>query len=77
MTIVVYFDQHFGNKTLDQRLGANSIKPILFSIFLQICYLLRFFSFLAQKALKMTIMTSVWGAQHPNASQNIQQTILL
>ena len=27
--------------------------------------------------LKMTISTSVWGAQHPNAGQNIQHLILL
>ena len=34
---------------------------------------LHFFSFLAQKMLKMTISTSVWGVQHPNAGRNIQQ----
>ena len=28
---------------------------------------------LAQKMLKMTISTSVWGAQHPIAGRNIQQ----
>ena len=37
---------------------------------------LHFFSFLEQKTLKMTISTSVWGEQHPNAGQNIQQWIV-
>ena len=32
-----------------------------------------FFSFFAQKMLKMTISTSVWSAQHPNTRRNIQQ----
>ena len=31
------------------------------------------FSVCAAKTLKMTISTSVWGAQHPNAGRNIQQ----
>ena len=35
---------------------------------------LHFFSFLAEKMLKMTILTSVRGVQHPNAGRNIQQT---
>ena len=34
-----------------------------------------FFSILEQKMLKMTITTSVWGAQHQNASRNIQHSI--
>ena len=29
-------------------------------------------SFFLQKMLKMTILTRVWGAQHPNAGRNIQ-----
>ena len=33
-----------------------------------------FFRFFAAKTLKMTISTSVWSAQHPNAGQNIQHT---
>ena len=37
------------------------------------CKFLAFFSFLPLKMLKMTILTSVWSAQHPKASQNIQQ----
>ena len=37
-------------------------------------FFLLFFSFLAQKMLKMDILTRVWSAQHPNAGQNIQQT---
>ena len=36
-----------------------------------------FFSFLAQKTLKMTIYNSIWGAQHPNTGQNIQQILIL
>ena len=39
---------------------------------LNLLLFLRFFSFLAQKALKMTISTRIWGAQHLNASQNIK-----
>ena len=34
-----------------------------------------FISFFAQKTLKMTILTSVWGVQHPNADQNIQHSM--
>ena len=30
--------------------------------------------FFAEKTLKMTISTSVWRVQHPNADQNIQQS---
>ena len=36
-----------------------------------------FFSFLTQKMLKMKISTSVWGAQHPNPGQNMQQILIL
>ena len=38
---------------------------------------MHFFSFLAQKMLKMKILTSVCGAEHPNAGRNIQQLRLL
>ena len=34
---------------------------------------LGFFKFFAEKMLKMTISTSVWNGQHPNAGRNIQQ----
>ena len=48
-----------------------------FCFFAKICTkfvtFLRFFSFVAQKMLKIKILTSVWGAQHPNAGLNIQQ----
>ena len=37
------------------------------------CKFLAFFSFFAQKMLKMTISTSIWCAQHPKAGQNKQQ----
>ena len=40
--------------------------------YLQVLYIFAFFNFLAQKMLNMTISTSNWGAQHPNAGQNIQ-----
>ena len=33
---------------------------------------LAFLIFFAEKMLKLTILTSFWGAQHPNAGQNIQ-----
>ena len=57
----------WGNKTVDQRSGANLTKRVLGKILLQIS------CFFAQKTLKMTISTSVWSAQHPNAGPNIQQ----
>ena len=31
----------------------------------------------AKNPLKLTISPSVWGAQHPNAGQNIQQGLLM
>ena len=37
------------------------------------CKFLAFFWVFAAKMLKMTISTSVWSAQHPNAGRNIQQ----
>ena len=59
----------FGNKIVNQRFGANLKKRVVCKILLQIfCFL----SFLAQKMLKMTILTSIWSVQHPNAGQNIQ-----
>ena len=61
-----------GNQTLDQRPGANFQKPVFAEI---CCKLLAFFSFFAVNTLKMTVKTSVWSAQHPNAGRNIQQTI--
>ena len=57
----------FGNKTVDQRSGANLKKRVFCENLLQISY------FFAEKMLKMTISTSVSGAQHPKAGQNIQQ----
>ena len=53
----------------------NAGEKVIFSIFCAKKLLfLRFPSFLAQKALKMTISTSISGAQHPNAGRNIQQS---
>ena len=63
--------QFFGNKTVDQHFGANPQKRVLCKILLQISWF--FFSFLPLKTLKMTISTSIWSAQHPNAGRNIQQ----
>ena len=39
------------------------------------CKFLAFFCFLPLIMLKMTISTSVWVAQHPNAVQNLQQLV--
>ena len=36
------------------------------------CKFLAFFSFFAEKMLKMTISTSVWSVEHPNTGQNVQ-----
>ena len=82
---VVYFDQCFFElapkhwssvllpKTLDQYLGANSKNPFFAQFYYKFATFLGFFSSLTQKMLKITILTSVWGAQHPNVGQNIQQ----
>ena len=48
-----------GNKTLNQRLGANSKKPFFAQFYSKFATFLRFCSFLAQKMLKMTISTIV------------------
>ena len=39
------------------------------------CKFVAFFQLFSKKMLKMTILTSVWGAQHRNAGRNIQHTI--
>ena len=57
--------------SVDQRSGANLKKHVFCKMLLQIS---GFFSFSAQKTLKITILTSVWTAQHPNAGQNIYNT---
>ena len=54
----------FGNKTVNHRSGANLKKRVFYKILQQISC---FFSFLPQKMLKMTISTSIWSVQHPNA----------
>ena len=62
-----------GKKALNQRFGAN-LKNIFFAKFhSKFVPFLYFFSFLAQKMLKMKISTSNWGAQHSVAGRNIQQ----
>ena len=50
-------------------------KNIFCIIFLQIFCFLCFFSILAQKMLKIKILTSVWMLQYPNAGQNIQHSV--
>ena len=50
----------------------QTLKNMFFAKFS--CKFLAFFHFLPLKTLKMTMLTSVWSAQHPNAGQNIQQT---
>ena len=61
-----------GNKTVNQRFGANLKKRFFLQNFAANFLL---FSFLPLKTLKMTISTSIWGAQHPNAGRNIQQQV--
>ena len=50
---------------------------VIFSFFCkilqQISYFFALFKLFGKKMLKMNISTSIWRAQHPNASQNIQQ----
>ena len=55
-----------GAKTLDQRFGANLKNPFFCKILLQICYFFAFSQLFSKKMLKMTFLTSVWGAQHSN-----------
>ena len=50
--------------------GANFKKCVFCKNFLQIS------CFFAEKTMKMTISTSKWSAQHPNAGPNIQQMFL-
>ena len=52
-------------------MGANSKKSCFFAKIC--CKFLAFLIFFAEKMLKMTISTSIWGAQHPNSGRNIQQ----
>ena len=44
------------------------------TFFLQICYFFEFFHLLSQRTMKMTILTSIWGAQHQRAGQYIQHS---
>ena len=59
----------FGNKTVNQRFGANLKKCVICKNLgpKSCCKFLAYFSFFAEKILKMTISTSVWSAQHRNA----------
>ena len=58
----------FGSKTADQRFGEMQKKPVF------CCKIFAFLRFFAQKTLKMSILTSIWSAQHPNAGRNIQHS---
>ena len=70
---VVYFNQHFGCCA-----PQTLVEIFFFIVFCAEKLFLHFFSFLAQKMLKMKISTSIWGAQHPNPGQNtISEHILL
>ena len=40
----------------------------------KICYFFAFFMLFSPKTLKIIIMTSIWGAQHPKAGRNIQHS---
>ena len=60
----------FMSKTVNQRSGENKKKTVFCRNLQQISCFFRFF---AAKTLKMTILTRVWCAQHPNAGGNIQQ----
>ena len=60
--------QFFGSKTVDQRFGANLMQTLKNLFFAKICNkFLAFFRFFAAKTLKMTLSTSIWSEQHPNA----------
>ena len=61
------------NKTLDQHFDANLKNPFFAKFWIKLVTFLKFFCFFAWKMQKMTISTSSWGAQHPNAGRNIQQ----
>ena len=63
-----------GNKTVDQRFGANFKINFFLLNFAPNLYPYIFTAFFT-KMLKMTILTSVWGAQHPNAGWNIQHLL--
>ena len=72
-------------KTKFLRLSKKTLLPIIscqfLVIFLFFCWNLLqiycFFRFFAAKMLKITIFTSVWCAQHPNACRNIQQMTIV
>ena len=57
--------------TLNQGFGTSLKNPFLLNFAPKLLFL-HFFSFLAQKMLKINILTSVLSAQHPNVGQNIQ-----
>ena len=60
------------NKKLDQHFGAN-LKNLFLLNFATNLLLFAFFQLFNTKNTENEIVTSVWGAQHPNTGQNIQQ----
>ena len=63
-----------GHNSHFQHVLVQSLKNLFFAKFSsKFLSFLRFLSFSVQKMLKITISTSVWGAQHPNTGHNIQQ----
>ena len=60
-----YAVKFLGNKTLDQRLGANSKKQFFAKFYSKFASFLCFFIFLAQKNAENDYLTSIRGAQHP------------
>ena len=72
--LYVFFEKKanfWGNKTVNQHSGANLKKHFFFQNFAAN------FLLFCRKTLKMTISTSVWRAQHPNAGRIMQHIIIL
>ena len=67
----------FGSKTVDQHSGAIKKTRFLLKFAANLLKFLAFFRFFAAKTLKITISTSVWRAQHPNAGRNIQHATIV
>ena len=77
--IVVYFDQRTGAPHavywLKSFFDAKTIFLTLKRLFTS--FLILFNNWICKITLKMTISTSVWSGQHPNAGRNIQKKYLL
>ena len=76
--LVFYFQikQVFSYKNnFEHRFGANLKNPFFVIFFCKFLAFFSFFNFLLWETLKMHILTSALGSQHPNTGQNIQQII--